>query len=196
MRTVAVVLAAGKNERLAPVVPPFHKPLLVYEGETLVGRAARLASTITDEVIVVVAPQNAAPIAEVVTEGTLIVQRQPTGPVDALCLARPYVGPDDSVLLMMGDNTFEIQDLLEVMDAEGDFAVGVRYEADLRKQRQLQQLNDGSWWCGPVRARSPWASGLVSCDALELPLGEVVRRWCVHTVPVTCRDLGRIEDLP
>jgi molybdenum cofactor cytidylyltransferase len=48
MRIVAVILAAGFSRRLGR-----PKQDLVYEGETLLGRATRLAREVADEVIVV-----------------------------------------------------------------------------------------------------------------------------------------------
>lgn len=52
MRLVAVVLAAGSSSRLGR-----PKQSVVYQGETLLGRAVRLAHEVADEVIVVT-PEN------------------------------------------------------------------------------------------------------------------------------------------
>ena len=48
MRVVAIVLAAGSSRRLGR-----PKQDLIYEGETLLARATRLANEVTDEVIVI-----------------------------------------------------------------------------------------------------------------------------------------------
>lgn len=53
MRVVAVVLAAGSSTRLGR-----PKQELVYEGETLLARATRIAREVADEVIVVTRENN------------------------------------------------------------------------------------------------------------------------------------------
>jgi len=52
-RLVALVLAAGASRRLG-----YPKQGVVYEGETLLARATRLASEVADEVIVVTRENN------------------------------------------------------------------------------------------------------------------------------------------
>lgn len=53
MRVVAIVLAAGSSSRLG-----FAKQQIVFEGETLLDRAMRLARETCDEVVVIDAAKN------------------------------------------------------------------------------------------------------------------------------------------
>jgi CTP:molybdopterin cytidylyltransferase MocA len=101
-----IILAGGRNERLRGVVPTAHKPLIVMNGETLIGRLVRqsILSPFTRNTIVVVSPINAQPISDIVPDASIIVQPRATGPEDALRLGTRLSHDATHVLLLCADN--------------------------------------------------------------------------------------------
>lgn len=122
-----IILAAGRGERLNGIVAKYHKPLVLVDGQPLVRRAAQLAlNEANGDVVVVVAPQNASVIAEVL-EGLpaqMIVQRYPTGPGDGLLIGLK-VTRTDKVLILLGDNVLADEDVRNVCAAE-PYGVGIQ----------------------------------------------------------------------
>ena len=141
-----VILAAGKGTRLSGVAPPFHKPLMVVNGSSLVRNAASLAYEATGEApIIVVAPENALPIAQVL-EGVpakLIVQRHATGPAAALKTGMELVKSGE-VLVLMADNVITQSDIAKVYDA-APYAVGVREVPAEGAERFTRLRKNGAW---------------------------------------------------
>lgn len=119
MKTDAVILAAGRGERLSDngIAAPYLKPLLPVNGRPLVRNAVQVAHQATSRTpVVVVAPENALPIAQVLhgLPATLVVQRAATGPGDALLLAMQLVTADN-VLVLMSDNVLSAVDVQRVL---------------------------------------------------------------------------------
>lgn len=101
-----IILAGGRNERLRGVVPTAHKPLIVMNGETLIGRLVRqsMSSPFTRNTVVVTSPINTQPIADIVPDASIIVQPRPTGPEAALRLGMRLSHDVTHVLLLCADN--------------------------------------------------------------------------------------------
>lgn len=135
----AVILAAGRGERVSSLVPAFHKPLLPIDGIPLVCRAVDLAhGADVHTPVVVVAPSNAEAIAGALGNRcvSLIIQREPLGPGDALLTGltvqpQPHV-VSDRVLVLLSDNVMTKADIAAI--TAFDTAIGVkkipRYDAD------------------------------------------------------------------
>lgn len=125
----AVILAAGKGTRLDGIAAPYHKPLVPITGKPLVSHAVDQAKHAgAERIVVVVAPENALPISQVLGDRavTLVVQRNPTGPGDALLRGLDAV-KSDRVLVLMGDNYFERDDVSNCVIDKGERdAIGVR----------------------------------------------------------------------
>lgn len=109
-----VILAAGRGSRLAGVMPPFLKPLMTINGQSLLVTSARQAGDVlfdTDEMklTVVTAPENTLPIVQLLNdaeiEGNIVVQRNADGPASALELALDPL--THHTMVLMGDNTME-----------------------------------------------------------------------------------------
>jgi bifunctional N-acetylglucosamine-1-phosphate-uridyltransferase/glucosamine-1-phosphate-acetyltransferase GlmU-like protein len=132
----AVILAAGKNERLEGVCAPYHKPLLVVNGRSLIGRLLdqlmpHLSSTST--VAVVVAPSNVGPIVDILRthvrraqlidfkQLVFIVQPDAGGPGQALALGLGTLGyyfNDGRVAVLCADNLIDDDDARRVYVAD------------------------------------------------------------------------------
>lgn len=139
----AVILAAGRGERLNGVTAPFHKPLLVMNGKPLVAQAVDLAAQVCENVHVVVAPENALPISQVLgnRDVNLIVQRTACGPGHAL-----YIGSQlasDDVLVLLADNLLTFADVKRVTDAK--YGVGTTL-LDPDAAERFTRLGDGGEW--------------------------------------------------
>jgi hypothetical protein len=124
-----VILAAGRNTRLNGFVAAGHKPLLVVNGQPLIGHAARQGLAAIEHgwqerVIVVASPENAGVLSQVLPpEVDIIIQRFPYGPGDAL-LTGLMLARAEEVLVLMGDNITPDRCVEDVRTVEGN-VVGV-----------------------------------------------------------------------
>ena len=100
----AVILAAGRNERLWGAVPPFMKPFIEIDGESLMETHLREATDRSNRVVVVGSVENADKIRPLLTDDSrLVIQPSPVGPGDALM--RGLEACDDAyALVICADN--------------------------------------------------------------------------------------------
>lgn len=148
----AVILAAGRGERLRDLAPAFHKPLLPIDGTPLVCRAVDLAYRAGVEwPVVVVAPQNAEIISSVLGPNrpvVMIVQRQegvPQGPGHALMVglqAHTRPASSERVLVLLADNVTQPSDVTNV--AQHKTAVGVK-SIPRGDAGRFTRYEDGRW---------------------------------------------------
>jgi bifunctional N-acetylglucosamine-1-phosphate-uridyltransferase/glucosamine-1-phosphate-acetyltransferase GlmU-like protein len=120
VRMSGVVLAGGKGERLQGIAAPYHKPLIILNGESLVSRAVRQALDVgCKDVLVITAPENTLPISQVLAEYgdqvRILVQRKADGPGDAVMLASQVVF-GSHMLILMGDNYTPNEDVVSVVE--------------------------------------------------------------------------------
>lgn len=123
----AVILAAGRGERLRDLTPAFHKPLLPIDGVPLVCRSVDLVENVADRVVVVVAPANAEAISGALgsRDVFMVVQREPTGPGEALfqglqlCL-------EQTAMVLLSDNVVSQNDVERILQT-GTTCVGTKY---------------------------------------------------------------------
>lgn len=106
-----LILAAGKNTRLSGVVPSYYKPLVIVNGRPLIVNITRDLLQRCKNVVIVVSPENATPIADVLvanrlmedTRVSLVVQPIAAGPGDAVDRGLRCV-ESSHVLIALGDN--------------------------------------------------------------------------------------------
>lgn len=166
-----VILAGGRNERLQPAVPAYMKPLIVVNGETLLGRLVRQTWSISDNVVVVCAGENAGVITQLLrdTPCDIVVKYDLAASLEV----GARVARSDELLVLMSDNYVpdnQMQDFCR-RTAEAPYAIGVRAvrgQAAARFTRLLPGAPvGGRWveskdavvddvshtvWCGPVMA--------------------------------------------
>jgi choline kinase len=218
-----VILAAGKGERLNGIVARYHKPLVLVNGQPLVRQAARIAHDICGgRIVVVVAPQNAAVISEVlegVPDTYLIVQQRPTGPGDGLLTGLELVRTD-AAMLLMSDNIITYQDVQDVWAAR-PYGVGVRkLPANEDVERFTRWIDQDTWvekeplserdgdpvlaWVGPVKFNAAMARESLPCmykafhdeeKHLERPIGPYLGYIAPQAklVEVSSVDIGTPE---
>jgi len=133
-----VILAAGRNQRLQHIIPPYHKPFIVIDGKSVLARAVDWADRSyghVNRVIVVCAPENAAQVSHVVNgRAMLTVQSVPRGPGDALWHGLQLVRTPQ-VLVLMGDNVTSDADMMKFFSAaawkiEGSPKIGIQTTQD------------------------------------------------------------------
>lgn len=204
-----LILAAGEGSRLASIAAPFHKPLMVVNGKSIVSAATLELHRIgVDDVTIVVAPQNASAICHV-TDGRVdnyIIQPKAVGPVDAVARAMRLYAPQDEIILLMGDNIFGADDVRSVANAPSDVAVGGRVLPKPDAQRFTRQLPSGEWiegeddrgaqemrvWLGPVKFTTEQWTQAWHPDAVSI--GRMFNDMTTPTfVPTTSSDLGLPE---
>ena len=166
----AIILAAGRNQRLDSHIDPFTKPLLKPDGDdrSLVFNAVVLARwTGVERPVVVVSPYNAAAIHEELRAQPvdMVIQREPLGPGDALRIGLAWKPGElsDRVLVLLADNTMTQGDIASVTQL--GCAIGVRdmhhdeaerftwYDPDEHRWREKEPVPDRlpkvHCWVGP-----------------------------------------------
>lgn len=110
-----IILAAGRGSRLKGIAPPYHKPLMVVDGKPLILGALEVAHRVrTSSTVVVVAPENALPICQLIDDAgadysdvRVVVQRNSRGPGAAFIEGWRASDRTETTMLLMGDNTFD-----------------------------------------------------------------------------------------
>lgn len=219
----AVILAAGRGERVQDIAPAFHKPLLPIDGTPLVCRAVDLALEAgVHTPVVVVAPSNAEAISGALgdRQSQLIIQREPRGPGHALMIGlsvhpRPHC-VSDRVLVLLSDNVVSNADVNAVSACTT--AIGTK-KIERREAHRFTRFENNEWvekksigkldglpfecWVGPLVV---WRSNTVRALQLvcrefdgdgEVLIGPYLRSFMhigSHTlVPVSSFDVGTIE---
>lgn len=167
----AVILAGGKGSRLDGVMPPYWKPLMPINGMPLINRIVDQAMGYAARVFVIVAPENALQVAQVLKGKTvfMVVQPEAKGPGDALMLGLALT-KQESVLVLMGDNLMPDEDIKNVCDARraSSFVIGTAEVATVEEAARFTRIYDGgrhieegpnvsllgdyayTVWCGPL----------------------------------------------
>ncbi len=220
----AVILAAGKNERLWDVVNPYEKPLVEIDGAPLLRTLIDIAREYCNRVVIVASVENAEKVRDLVQSHfesdrlRIVIQPEAVGPGDAL-LRGVEACDDDKVLVICGDNVMKKEDIgyLRAASRRANLAVGVATITDeaeaIRYTRITRNRNfvegpvddaptkDGAWlvWLGPFIATR---SALLS--ALQKGAGEYKYfRIGPHLndvgtaefVPMTVKDIGTPQSL-
>jgi choline kinase/phosphatidylglycerophosphate synthase len=112
---VAVVLAAGRSERLAPVTGGGSKALIRLAGVSLVERAVRATLATGLEEVIVVVGYHAGPVAAIVksirglrpgTVRVVLAEDWEAGNGASLAAAAPYLQSEDLFVVMTADHVF------------------------------------------------------------------------------------------
>jgi NDP-sugar pyrophosphorylase family protein len=168
----AVILAAGNGSRLKGIAATGMKPLLVRDGEALVGRLCRQVAPYVSRIVLVVSPVNAAAIVDLLgPEYTYVIQPEADGPGGALLRGLEAV-TSDRVLVLMGDNFMHDDDVQAVANTGTftDLVIGTRTLEHAHVAQRFTRVRmggsgyieseegpifgwDGPWevWCGPFR---------------------------------------------
>lgn len=219
-----VILAAGKGDRLNGIMPRFWKPLLVIDGKPLIRQAVENAISVTSaggahpNVIVVAAPENAAPICDVLGNlpATVVVQRRTDGPGAGLVLGMRLCD-SERVLVLMGDNITPRDDVKLIAESPG-CAVGIRrMKPTAEVERFTRYMGGGKWvektpltpqeltesyidvWLGPLVVRrfdtQKTYNAIVPAMNEELPIGPYLGRIAPSPtfVEVSSFDIGTPE---
>lgn len=149
-----VILAAGKGERLDGVMAPYHKPLMVINGRPIVQQAVDFGLQLGGHVIVVVAPENAAPISHVLGDRPvhMVVQRRANGP--GYALATGLMLAEGKVMVLMGDNVSTFADVMRVADAQS-YGVGVQLVDREDAIRFTYWRHGDQTWAEKIRPAQP-----------------------------------------
>lgn len=175
-----VILAAGRNTRLAGIVPSYYKPLLIVQGKPLVVRLTQDLRSLCASVTVIVSPENSAPICDVLyanglldANTNIVVQPMARGPGEGLYRGLRCTRPGSRIILACGDNLIPRDDFLGAVEedegADGltvttcvswteDETEATRFTrvSELRNEfienRPGGKLKTGGWntWVGPL----------------------------------------------
>ncbi len=164
----AVVLAGGRSERLAGIVPPHHKPFLVINGKSLVlSTIHRADEQRAERIIIVTCPEIVQPLCGLVDmlpariRGKIVITVSTTGVGPALWHGA-HLARNPRLLVMMADNVISADDAERVCREE--YAVGTRLIPTPDAYRFTRWVR-GHWvedkltaadsdltqvWCGPL----------------------------------------------
>lgn len=201
----AVVLAGGKSERLAGIVPPYHKPFLVINGRALVVAAVEDALDAgAYRVVVVATGENALPVSQLVGHIPQVrIILAAGGPGRAL-RAGLEMCQTQRVLVLMSDNVHGPGDVGRVCDTQ--FGIGVRDMSHTDARRFTRRVG-GRWvegdaasepghavggvtvWCGPlVIDRDYGLLALTDSEKIGSQLGDLAPAF--ELIPVSTVDAG------
>lgn len=213
----AVILAGGRSERLRGIVPPYHKPLLVINGRSLVGSVIHHAYDVhAERIIVVTCPEITQPLAQLIdtfnphVRGRVIITTNTRGVGPALWHGARLAG-HPRLLVMMADTVMSLDEVKLVTRER--FAVGVRQVPTLDAYRFTRWVR-GRWVEDKITAADTDLTQ-VWCGPLVLDRDCVLRYSDMHTagkigphlnrfvpepsdlvrVPVECVDVGAPEEL-
>ena len=219
----AVILAAGKGERLDGIAAPYHKPLLVVNGKPLIRQCVDHVLDFADKIIIVAAPENALPISQVLSSDLLyenveiIIQRKPKGPGDALMKGLNLASARET-LVLMGDNVIHKGDVSKIAKQLAINVVGVATVPPTEENNRFTRLSGDLWiektpfttaehgrdaiiWLGPIKVDTDemyeaLRSYKLPPDSNEIPIGHLFNNLHdVVTVPVEAFDIGVPEAL-
>jgi hypothetical protein len=176
-----VILAAGRNERLNGLTNPFTKPLATVNGQPLLVSLVQMAEKYSNQITVVVAPENALAIRNTLRDADLltndlhmVVQPSTRGPGDAL-LRGLEVSRDQRTMVLCGDNIIMLGDIQRMADDPYPFQVGVAYTPDADRAVKFTRITPEYFTEeGPIKAK-PWpADEEVAFERYLLWLGPLV----------------------
>lgn len=141
----AVILAAGKGTRLAPLTDELPKPLIPVSGESILTRLLHSLPPHIDEILMVIGYKgdlirNA--IGEVYADKkiTYITQGEMHGTYGAMLSAKPYI-TSQQFLVLGADDIQDVQ-ALETMSTE-TLAFGVHHKILPQKEYLIVDIHDG-----------------------------------------------------
>lgn len=161
-----VILAAGRGSRLEGVAAPFWKPLFAVNGEPLIVRVVRQGTSLMlGRVVVVVSPENALPICQVLAahglnKADVVVQPSPGGPGDAFLRAAPLLHAG-RVLILCADNVITDDDIEAVVADDGPTPIiGYRTIEDRREAMRFTLVDEHFDVVEGDAASMAWPDGL------------------------------------
>jgi len=104
----AIILAAGNGKRMQPLTFTTPKPLLSWQGKTLIEHAINILPLEVDEVIIVIGYLKEQFVEffknkDIGRKITLVVQTEIAGTAPAMMLCRQYIGEERFVLMYADD---------------------------------------------------------------------------------------------
>jgi bifunctional N-acetylglucosamine-1-phosphate-uridyltransferase/glucosamine-1-phosphate-acetyltransferase GlmU-like protein len=217
-----IILAGGRGGRLTGIAPPYFKPLLPVDGVPLITNCVRVLDRWRGDpikqVTIVVAPQNALPITQLLKNEDVayVVQDEPRGPGDSLW-AGLQIGKSQRVMVLLADNTVTAMDIQALIRSQRH-AIGVKqlpiaaslqftywnseHKMWVEKVQHTNSLEDSiEAWCGPLIINRELATDLYNdlratnhCD-VEIPIGPYLDTIAPNAarVHVSCTDIGHIN---
>lgn len=214
----AIVLAAGSNTRLQPLVAPHQKPLLLINGKPLIKHAIDHAIEFWDvresNINIVVSPHNAANISSVLSKDDIqyTLQARPLGIIDALKRAIRSCDKD-LVLILCSDNIFghnfhSRNSIFSRIPSQGLYSViaineqlsshltKLHYDSDQKIHYLATSNTVPVSWVGPLLApRTILIDALNSSKDVETLINLLCKTNRFYGVKMNCSDLGIPEAL-
>jgi CTP:molybdopterin cytidylyltransferase MocA len=211
----AVILAGGKSERLRGVVPPYHKPFVVVNGESLLVAAIRHARRQNARrIVVVTCPQIWEPLSQLVntlptsTYERIVLLRDTNG-VGAALRAGAQAATAERLLVLMADNVHTDSDVDTVCRTLYGVGVRVVYTPEARR---FTRFVNGRWvedlethsdedftevWCGPLVVSRRHVLRLLLGESKIGPVLDQLVPASADLVrhPVKSSDIGTPEEL-
>ncbi|MCK4906633.1 MAG: NTP transferase domain-containing protein [Spirochaetes bacterium] len=145
-----IIPVAGKGTRLRPLTYSIPKVLLPVAGKLVIDYLLQPLLELNPSEIIFVTGYLGNDIEEYVRENyscasRFIVQDEYRGLGHAISLASPYVGPDEPVLIVLGDTLFEVD--LQLVVSNPDNVICVNPVEDIRRFG-IVEFNDEEKICG------------------------------------------------
>lgn len=115
----AVVLAAGKGERLEPITHTRPKPFVPVLDTPLILRNIRIVKKYVNDVVIVI-NSNHKEYFKLIEGVSLVEQTEGKGTAAALLAVEKYLERDDEFLVIYGDLLFEEEAVEKIVNTNGE----------------------------------------------------------------------------
>ena len=215
----AIILAAGRNDRLSGHIPAFMKPLIIVDGKPLIKTLVENIRDHVDRLVVVASPHNVGLIIDVMRDHmhhvTFMVQPQAIGPMHAVGIGGRACA-DDRVMIICSDNIIPKDDVSSVVrnndaDKKGRCVVTTRRLRGHEAERFTYFINDVVYEKAPVpRGYSHaevrvWIGPLIvdrdraACGTKYENLSHLIASYSPNGITLVdgeCQDIGVPSELP
>lgn len=187
----AVILAAGRGQRMTGIAKPFYKPLLEINGLSLLAHSVQYAIAAgIEKVCVVASPQNVhdieAAIVDAGLEVSIAIQHEPLGPGHAALVGLSAVR-SQRCALFLSDNIMDEQLVVDMIhecrlnDLDAVATCDV-HRAQASRFTRVRKLQDNTY---SYEETTP-----VTDDDLWSKDEDIVKVWCGPLVFGTMRAIG------
>lgn len=134
MKTKGIILAGGSGTRLHPItkvvckqlLPIYDKPMIYYPLSTLMLAGIK-------DILIISTPEDTPNFQKLLGNGSelginisYVIQQKPNGLAQAFVLGKDFIGGDDNVCLILGDNIFYGDGLSNILQKSAHITSGAK----------------------------------------------------------------------
>ena len=190
----AVILAAGRGQRMVGVAKPFYKPLLEVNGLSLLAHSAEYAAAAgIERAVVVASPHNVDDIEHALDacsiKTTIMIQHDPSGPGHAALVGLSAIH-SERCMLLLSDNIMDktaVVSMVNKCKQEDANAVAI-CDVDRAQASRFTRIRNNVNGLYSYEETTP-----ITDEDLWEPNGNIVKVWCGPLIFDTRRAIGALS---